>query len=168
VKIAAQKVGILVTQPQARLRNLPGWLPTLHNLTDPKFKNRKADWFFNTADRSFAVDVTCTGAVSDVDLQAAADAMATKYTAYARNYTYPHGGFLPLALETHGGMHAQLTSILSDAHKGEHVGDYDKDNLHYGLTTISVALCKVRTLYFSAVRHYTTTSPHESAPPTQT
>jgi hypothetical protein len=161
VGYAAKLVGIEVTQPQARCRNLPGWTATAYNLASTEFTNHMTDWVFTTSSLSFAVDVTYTGRFSDkrchttIKLHAAGERAKEKYTKYKRLYKYPEDGFQPLAMEVHGAIDDRLSSLLTTAHNGPHEPDYNPANLNYGLTAISIALRKTCTRHFNCIRYHT-------------
>jgi hypothetical protein len=162
---AAMLVGIDVSQPQARLANMPGWCPTQFNLNQTPYKDRKADWVFTTANRGFVVDVCYTGQYSTVRAHvstpgfAAAARAKQKFDKYDRLFTYPTDAFLPLALEAHGALDTRVTDILYAAHNGPHEANYNHSSLHLGLMHISVALRKTCTLHFNCIRYHTRTSP---------
>jgi hypothetical protein len=161
VGYAAELVGIVVTQPQARCRNLPGWTATAYNLASTEFTNHMADFVFTTPTQSFAVDVCYTGRFSDkpihatIKLHAATYRAKEKYAKYNRLYNYPQDGFNPLALEAHGAIDDRLSTMLTTAHHGPHGPNYNLNNLNYGLTGISIALRKTCTRHFNCIRYHT-------------
>jgi hypothetical protein len=168
---AAKDVGINVSQPQTRCRNLPGWVPKPAYYAESPPKNRKADHLFTTDLVSFAVDVCYTGRFSDdprhasLKLHAASLRVREKFAKYRKYYHHPEGSLVPLAMESHGALDHRLYNILYSAHNGDHEPGYDRSSLNYGLTNISVALRKSCTLHFNCVRYRTRTSPTTSSSP---
>jgi hypothetical protein len=171
VGAAAKRVGITVSQPQTRCRALPGWLPTAYNLSSDKHTEHKADWLFTTALTSSAVDITYTGRFSPDPRNATSRLFAArarvreKYAKYSKLYVYPDGALIPLAMEAHGALDDRLYNMLLEAHNGDHGDSYDQASLHYGLTSISVALRKTCTLHFNCVRYHTRSSPTTMSSP---
>jgi hypothetical protein len=170
---AASLVGIVVTQPQARCRNLPGWTATAYNLASTEFTNHMADFVFTTPTQSLAVDVCYTGQFSNKPIHATIKLFAAtlrakeKYAKYNRLYKYPLDGFHPLALEAHGAISDRLSTMLTTAHHGPHGPNYNPASLNYGLSGISIALRKTCTRHFNCIRYHTrtpTTTPTTTTP----